>query len=342
VNTLAREKLCEAVALYGQDLCDEPQRCEAVLNDLCRGNRREVGLLVAIAKEGLASDLRISSVGVPHNLLLGKHVKNLQNLFFTEEAARWGIESWALALGLISNDDLSESTSRATTVSVTPIVFSEAPVEAVVSKPVDKKKPFPTGYYWAALMILVALIITVVSLILKYQADKRASEALAAKAAAEQTIRDLRIAKTNAEQQANGIIQEKTKALEETEAERQRLQSLMPNVSVDNLNVELGYNSIILHTSFQANNLQSVQCVVEAHLYNDEGYEMLYWNKPITDSRTFTPNTTSAVYADVTLSIYPRSIGLSSGTYLFKVIFRRMNGDVIHEANTAPFSYAAS
>jgi hypothetical protein len=341
VNTLAREKLCEAVALYGQDLCDEPQRCEAVLNDLCRGNRREVGLLVAIAKEGLASDLRISSVGVPHNLLLGKHVKNLQNLFFTEEAARWGIESWALALGLISNDDLSESTLRATTVSVTPIV-SEAPVEAVVSKPVQKRKAFPTGYYWAALIILVALIISVVSLVLKYQADKRASEALAAKAAAEQTIRDLGIAKTNAEQKANGIIQEKTKALEETEAERQRLLSLMPNVKVDNLNVEVGYNSIILHTSFQTNNLQSVQCVVEAHLYNDEGYEILNWNKPITDSRTFTPNTTNAVYSDVTMTIYQRSVGLSSGTYVFKVIFRRTNGDVIHEANTDSFSYDAS
>jgi hypothetical protein len=338
VNTLAREKLCEAVARYGHDLCDEPQRCEAVLNDLCRGNRREVGLLVAIAKEGLASDLRTSSAGVPHNLLLGKHVKNLQNLFFTEEAARWGIESWALALGLISNDDLSESTSPATTVEVTPIV-SEAPIEAVVSKPVEKKKGFPT---WTALIILVALIITMVSLVLKYQADKRASEALAAKAAAEQTLRDLGIAKTNAEQKANGIIQEKTKALEETEAERQRLQALMPNVSVDNLNVEVGYNSIVLHTSFQANNLQSVQCVVEAHLYNDEGYEMLYWNKPINDSRTFTPNITNAVYSDVTMSIYQRSVGLSSGTYVFKVIFRRMNGDVIHEANTDPFSYDAS
>ncbi len=169
MNTLAREKLCEAIALFGQGICDEPQRCEAILNDLCRGNRKEVGLLVAIAKEGLASDLRTSSAGVPHNLLISKHVKNLQSLFFTEEAARWGIESWALALGLISNDDLSKSTSRATKVEVTPIVVSEAPVEVVVSEPVEKKNAFPAGYYWAALIILVALIITVVSLVLKCQ-----------------------------------------------------------------------------------------------------------------------------------------------------------------------------
>jgi hypothetical protein len=339
VNTVARDKLCEAVARYGPDLCDEPQRCESILNDLCHGNREEVRLLVTIAKEGVASDLRASSSGVPHDLLLSKHIRNLQSFFFTEQAAKWGIESWALALGIISDADISRAAPQSTQSNND----QTTPANATAQRSDDVNTSLSTPHFWVGIALLIVVgIIAVVALILKYQADGRATEALAAKQSAEQTLTDLQAAKANSERQANTIIQEKTKALEAAEDERKKLQSLMPSVDVDNLHVDIGYNSITLHAKFRANNLQSVQCVVDAYLYDENGNEVTYWNKPVTDGRSFTPTAINSVYDDVSMSIYQRSIGLRSGIYSFKVAFRRQNGELIDEADSEPFSYVAN
>jgi len=339
VNTVARDKLCEAVARYGQDLCDEPQRCESILNDLCHGNREEVRLLVTIAKEGVASDLRTSSTGVPHDLLLSKHIRNLQSFFFTEPAARWGVESWALALGIISEADISRRAPESTQINNDQTI----PAEAIPQTSNDVKRSVSSTHFWMGVSAAIVLaIFAVVAVILKYQADGRANEALAAKESAQQTIRDLQAAKANSERQANITLQEQTKALETAENERKRLQSLIPRIDVDNMYVDVGSNSITLHAKFRANNLQSVQCVMEITLYDDNQEEVTHWNQPVTDSKNFTPTEINSLYEDVSLSVYQRSIGLRSGTYTFNLVFRRLNGELIDEVDSEPFTFVAN
>src|SRR5437867_4993780 len=109
MNNLARQKLCEIVVNYGRAVCHDPQRCEALLRDLCAAHRSEVHVLASALKERVAADLLGSNGSVPKGLLLARLTTRLENnLALSEEAARWGVESWALALGVISPTQLTQ------------------------------------------------------------------------------------------------------------------------------------------------------------------------------------------------------------------------------------------
>ncbi len=107
MNDLPRRKLCEIIAQDGLSLCDNPRRCEGLLRDLCGEYKREIFVLVSALKERVAADLLSSQTGVPREVLLARLVSRLQdNRALTEDAARWAVESWALALGLMSHAEL--------------------------------------------------------------------------------------------------------------------------------------------------------------------------------------------------------------------------------------------
>jgi len=102
VNDIPRQKLCEIIAQYGPSLGDDPRRTEALLRDLCGEYKREIFVLVSALREQVAADLLASQDSVPHKVLLARLTKQLQdNLALAEDAARWAVESWALALGVI-------------------------------------------------------------------------------------------------------------------------------------------------------------------------------------------------------------------------------------------------
>ncbi|HEY9605900.1 MAG TPA: hypothetical protein V6C85_30115 [Allocoleopsis sp.] len=42
MNDLPRKTLCELITQYGQVLCDDPRRCEALLRDYCGQYRGEI------------------------------------------------------------------------------------------------------------------------------------------------------------------------------------------------------------------------------------------------------------------------------------------------------------
>jgi len=101
METQARDVLCQLVAQYGRPLCDEPRRCEALLRDLCGRHRQEVNLLLLALKEGTAKGLLQSSPGAPAEMAVARLSQALQDqLAVRADAARWAVESWALALGV--------------------------------------------------------------------------------------------------------------------------------------------------------------------------------------------------------------------------------------------------
>lgn len=106
MNYLPRQQLYKLIATYGRSLCDDPRRCEALLKDTCGQYRPEIAVLVGALREGVAAELLASQNSVPQTVLLARLTKRLHdNLALTEDAARWGVESWALALGVISTPD---------------------------------------------------------------------------------------------------------------------------------------------------------------------------------------------------------------------------------------------
>lgn len=102
-----RRVLAEIISKYGTDICSTPTQVEALLRDLCGEYRREINLLMSALKDKVSADLQSASV-TPPELLIGRLTTRLRdNHSLTEEAARWSVESWALALGRVTRDQLT-------------------------------------------------------------------------------------------------------------------------------------------------------------------------------------------------------------------------------------------
>jgi hypothetical protein len=107
MNNIPREQLKELIGEYGRSLSKDPKRCEALLRDVCGQYRKEISVLVSAIKESIPVDLSHSQHRETSNVLLvqllAQLTKRLEDrLAIDREAARWGVESWAIALGLIS------------------------------------------------------------------------------------------------------------------------------------------------------------------------------------------------------------------------------------------------
>jgi hypothetical protein len=101
VIDLPQQSLQDLVSAYGQSLCDDPRRCEALLRDLCGEHRRAIHILVSALRERVAADLLAPRVGVPTELLVRRLTQRLcDNVALAEDDAKWAVESWALALGV--------------------------------------------------------------------------------------------------------------------------------------------------------------------------------------------------------------------------------------------------
>ena len=104
MNPIAREKLIALVAKFGRSIIDDHKRCEALLSDVY-GDQYELELFVLLAalKERIPSELVSGSGGVSKEVLFGKLATRLAvKKGFKEDLARWGVESWGIALGVLS------------------------------------------------------------------------------------------------------------------------------------------------------------------------------------------------------------------------------------------------
>lgn len=151
MNNIPRQKLAELIATYGKSLSDDPRRCEGLLRDVCGEHRREIHVLVNALKEGVVTELTTASVSAgPPEVILTRLIRRLQeNLGLTEDAARWSVESWALALGVIPAPNRKRSTqSAATNRTRTRKASSQKPQQqkpqaSKKEKPQAKSKPSP-------------------------------------------------------------------------------------------------------------------------------------------------------------------------------------------------------
>lgn len=109
MDNLPRQTLRRIVAKYGKDIAGDARRCEALLNDLCVSRRREINVLVNAIEERIPLDLLAAANSLPLELLLARLEKRFEDqMGVTPEAARWAIESWALALGIATEREIEE------------------------------------------------------------------------------------------------------------------------------------------------------------------------------------------------------------------------------------------
>ena len=139
MNDEPRQRLRELIVEYGRSLCDDPNRCEALLKDYCGIYKREIFVLVAALKKRVTYDMMKSSAGVPQELVIGRICKRLEyELGLTSEASRWAAESWALALGFTTAPSpLVKLTSHPKELpvvpTVPPVVLSHQKAEVLIA-----------------------------------------------------------------------------------------------------------------------------------------------------------------------------------------------------------------
>lgn len=113
MDNAPRDILRQIVGRYGTSVCEEPKRCENLLLDLCGGNnRREAKVLALALREGIVAELICSSNCVPKSILLPRLAKRMyDDTAMMPDVARWAVESWALVLGVVGEEELSERSS---------------------------------------------------------------------------------------------------------------------------------------------------------------------------------------------------------------------------------------
>jgi hypothetical protein len=101
ISDIPRQELCILISNFGRGLCDDPQRCEALLRDYCGTYRREITLLVNAMREQVPAELMSTEGKVPYEILRSRLVSKLEeNLAITTEAASWSVDAWAAALDI--------------------------------------------------------------------------------------------------------------------------------------------------------------------------------------------------------------------------------------------------
>jgi hypothetical protein len=103
-----RAKLAELVARHGPAAIIECGRCEKLLLEACgTGFRDEVASLAAAAEQGVAKALQDSVLSSEPRAVLIDRLSRLlaKNTKLSPYAARWSVECWALALGIVRDSD---------------------------------------------------------------------------------------------------------------------------------------------------------------------------------------------------------------------------------------------
>lgn len=139
MHPLPRTTLREIVARYGRGLGNDPRRTEALLKDLCPAHKRETFVLVSAVRERVPADLLSSKDSTPHEVLLARLSRRMaDDLALADDVARWAVESWALALDIISADQLKAAASGGSGGTV----VDGAARGALVSPPIPPPVPF--------------------------------------------------------------------------------------------------------------------------------------------------------------------------------------------------------
>src|SRR5882757_9856074 len=141
MTSTPRDVLIEIVAKYGEPLLASPLRSEGLLKDYCGEFRREIFVLVSCLRVGVVDQLRRQG-GPSVKLVCARLALKLeQNLAISSDVAKWAMESWAIALGLLNPDaattqfnDLLEASARARQA-------VEVQSETVLARPAEMKPP---------------------------------------------------------------------------------------------------------------------------------------------------------------------------------------------------------
>jgi len=107
MNDEVRKKLKEIVIRHGYEIIRNEAKCEALLKDHCWEHKKEINVLIMVIKTGivlrLAETIGSTKNDDDFNLVIEQMVANfIDETTMSEEASRWGINSWTEAFKEVS------------------------------------------------------------------------------------------------------------------------------------------------------------------------------------------------------------------------------------------------
>ena len=115
MNDVPRRTLHQIVQQYGPEVADDPRRCEALLRDFAPEYRREIFVLTSALEQGIVDDLRAMTGQMTYGVILPRLTAELSEATaLSAAAARWAVDAWAEALGIVATGAAAPSTSQTT------------------------------------------------------------------------------------------------------------------------------------------------------------------------------------------------------------------------------------
>jgi hypothetical protein len=143
MNDLPRRKLKELLATHGQGLCTDWRRCRSLLKEQCPQDKKEIDVLIeTLRNDRVEEELVTLPPGADVVGLLPQLTAQLQEDSEMSEAdARWGVESWAMALGLLPLPE--PPPAAAAPPPPPPAAKEEAPPPVTAPAPAEVAEPEP-------------------------------------------------------------------------------------------------------------------------------------------------------------------------------------------------------
>jgi hypothetical protein len=111
MSDLPRQILCEIIRQKGNAFFEKEKEFRALINDLCRGDfKRERRCISDSITEGIPASLLKKHDRLPYEIISSQLTDRLISFGFDQNLARWTVDSWALALGIITEKYLYPKT----------------------------------------------------------------------------------------------------------------------------------------------------------------------------------------------------------------------------------------
>jgi tetratricopeptide (TPR) repeat protein len=112
MNDQPRNILIKLLSQHDLSYFQDSNQFRNVLNDFFKGqNKKESRILTDSFKQNIPQDLLAKNNSVPYEILSVQLVHRLVNFGFAGDLAKWAVDSWALSLKIIKEEDLSPKTA---------------------------------------------------------------------------------------------------------------------------------------------------------------------------------------------------------------------------------------
>lgn len=169
-----RTQLCLMLKQYGQIIMTDPKRCKALLSDLAPEHRLETYLLITALEQKITDDLLKPNHLMPINIRLERLTQSLRDAVgIEEEYAYWAVESWALALGIITQP-LPTAIPTPPALPIAPTILLPPSNPAL---PPKRTRRIPTNVLFIAWLLAGIFIITVIAFSAKTHSNNKMTKA---------------------------------------------------------------------------------------------------------------------------------------------------------------------